>query len=644
MPSTRRTTLGPVSTNRRVTMCPSAIDSATKKPKSRTRKSMAPRVNSGESHLNPKSPGIKPRNTPSKPRITPSKHKSGGRKSLAPPHMATKADPRPISDRSYRESCIDALVNFLTSHEYDHPISHKSLRCPSGKDFNQIVTFLFRMIDPAFNDGHMKFEDEVSQWFKSLGYPFTVSKTALVAAGSPATWPTLLAALTWLIEKLSCNEMDLVDEDFSMDRDGNDGGEDALNSVEDLIVKGDRDFFNYVAESYEAFLSADDARYDALEEEWVLQLEKDSLIIEKEIEGITDKNAAIVEEIDSLGHRVEDLPGLEKKREDIASELEKFHELVQRLNEHKAKLNEQVKERKAELDLSESELEKKKMEIKKLEEIIGSQKLSVDDVRRMETEKSRAKESIERAAALKKEYNKTLWESERELDRRLEQLEEIVSKYNARASELLLIPETAPNARGKNFMIKVQKEHAEDRYRSHLLGGVDVEGMVSPSIRHLKGSYSDRTDQARREILDLLDREEASNEQLAETTDKSEMLAEKIKKNEEIITKEKKEHGVSLSVRLKEIELLETKISSIRDPMALEAAITKYQKQCAQLEALRRQHHEKNVAKKKAVQQEINEAIRACADHKEYTQRRLNQLSLHVQEQANRFDRIKHCS
>eukprot|EP00957_Ditylum_brightwellii_P087197 6637115-Ditylum_brightwellii.AAC.1 len=162
------------------------------------------------------------------------------------------------------------------------------------------------MIDPAFNDGHMKFEDEVSQWFKSLGYPFTVSKTALVAAGSPATWPTLLAALTWLIEKLSCNEMDLVDEDFSMDRDGNDGGEDALNSVEDLIVKGDRDFFNYVAESYEAFLSADDARYDALEEEWVLQLEKDSLIIEKEIEGITDKNAAIVEEIDSLGHRVEE--------------------------------------------------------------------------------------------------------------------------------------------------------------------------------------------------------------------------------------------------------------------------------------------------------------------------------------------------
>jgi SMC interacting uncharacterized protein involved in chromosome segregation len=31
-------------------------------------------------------------------------------------------------------------------------------------------------------------------------YPFPLSKTALVAVGSPHHWPPCLAALTWLIE------------------------------------------------------------------------------------------------------------------------------------------------------------------------------------------------------------------------------------------------------------------------------------------------------------------------------------------------------------------------------------------------------------------------------------------------------------
>ena len=47
-----------------------------------------------------------------------------------------------------------------------------------------------------------KIEDEIALGFKSLGYPFNISKTALVAAGSSHTWPTLLLALTWLIELL----------------------------------------------------------------------------------------------------------------------------------------------------------------------------------------------------------------------------------------------------------------------------------------------------------------------------------------------------------------------------------------------------------------------------------------------------------
>ena len=47
-----------------------------------------------------------------------------------------------------------------------------------------------------------KFEEEVPKILKSLGYPFTLSKSAMFAIGSLHTWPTILGALQWLVDCL----------------------------------------------------------------------------------------------------------------------------------------------------------------------------------------------------------------------------------------------------------------------------------------------------------------------------------------------------------------------------------------------------------------------------------------------------------
>jgi kinetochore protein NDC80 len=51
-----------------------------------------------------------------------------------------------------------------------------------------------------------KIEDDVPAFFKRVKYPFQLSKTALVAVGSPHTWPALLGALVWLAELLAYRE------------------------------------------------------------------------------------------------------------------------------------------------------------------------------------------------------------------------------------------------------------------------------------------------------------------------------------------------------------------------------------------------------------------------------------------------------
>ena len=79
-------------------------------------------------------------------------------------------------------------MNYLVDNGYEYSVSPKILSRPSTKDFNQIVTFLLRQVDPTFhnhnssnsNNHHhhvnyepnlcMKFEDEVAMAFKGLGY------------------------------------------------------------------------------------------------------------------------------------------------------------------------------------------------------------------------------------------------------------------------------------------------------------------------------------------------------------------------------------------------------------------------------------------------------------------------------------------
>ena len=102
-----------------------------------------------------------------------------------------------------------------------------------------------------------KLEEEVPGMFKRLRYPFPISKTALVAVGSPHTWPPLLAALAWLVELLNYSERALSSADLPQ----------TPEALADRDTSGDREFFEYVSKSYRYFLSGDDEMCAAVDEE-----------------------------------------------------------------------------------------------------------------------------------------------------------------------------------------------------------------------------------------------------------------------------------------------------------------------------------------------------------------------------------------
>ena len=110
-----------------------------------------------------------------------------------------RVDPRPLGDKAYINSCVRQLISFLSARGFDSALSPKTLAAPTAKEFAALALFLFRQADENFKFGS-KTEDDVPTVFKQLRYPFQISKSALYAVGSPHTWPSLLTALTWLVQ------------------------------------------------------------------------------------------------------------------------------------------------------------------------------------------------------------------------------------------------------------------------------------------------------------------------------------------------------------------------------------------------------------------------------------------------------------
>ncbi len=168
-----------------------------------------------------------------------------------------KSDPRPVTDKSYQQKLVRTLIQFLTEHGYQHPISPKLLTSPMAKDVTAIAQFLHAQADPHFKK-FTKLELDVPELFKNLRYPFGISKSALFAVGSPHTWPGLLAALLWLVELLSYQEK----------------AEEARPATFDDKQAAEHDFYEYVEAAYKAFLSGDDAQAQELDDDKIREFEE----------------------------------------------------------------------------------------------------------------------------------------------------------------------------------------------------------------------------------------------------------------------------------------------------------------------------------------------------------------------------------
>lgn len=357
----------------------------------------------------------------------------------------TRQDPRPINDRSYQMSCIRALNQYLESHRFPGTLlSQKGL--PSGKDVKDIISFLVHQLDPTWGELG-KLEDEVPFIFRVYGYPFQINKSALYAAGSPHSWPALLAALAWLVQLLNYKERVHQGAQW-FDRDAG---------------------FEFVEQSYQCFLRGDDAAVESLNNEFIM-------LMEEERAATAQRTAAVEALINELEAKLEDLKTgpsaietLERNKAELANDVSKFHSIVNNFSSKKDDLERCLGERKQELEAKNSEVKRLAKENEALKQQVESQHVNIRDYEKMNRECNAIELDIQAAQASRNEWEEKAWDVEVSASKKLKELEAAIDRYNQEIMRLKL---------GSSFEYKLNTRGLTP---TEILG-VDFKDTIKPGL------------------------------------------------------------------------------------------------------------------------------------------------------------------
>ncbi|XP_016539146.2 kinetochore protein NDC80 homolog isoform X2 [Capsicum annuum] len=102
----------------------------------------------------------------------------------------------PISDRSYQNSAMRTINAYLSSQNVTFTLKAP---LPSARDITETLKFILSRFEFSPHESQ-KLEDNLQTLLKSLNCPVKLNKSALRAPGTPHSWPSLLAAIHWLVQ------------------------------------------------------------------------------------------------------------------------------------------------------------------------------------------------------------------------------------------------------------------------------------------------------------------------------------------------------------------------------------------------------------------------------------------------------------
>lgn len=339
-----------------------------------------------------------------------------------------------------------------------HVLSPNVMKSPTQKDFNYMFQWLYRRIDP--NHKFMKnIDQEVPPILKQLKYPYerSITKSQLAAVGGQ-NWSTFLGLLYWMM-----NLAQMVDGFL-----GNHYTDACLEAGVDVGV--DHIVFDFLSTAYRDWLDMDEnvtdedtkralgPHFDRMAK--AFEHSNDKYI--SQLETLEAENARLQKEIEDLEKSMPDPVELDNQyntMEEDRVELERWYTKVQQRLD---KRNNEIQGIGEALDQLADEVKEAEGERRGLQEAVDAKGISMQDIDRMNSDRTRLQHNIKLAGKRLEEVKRNVAEREVEANRRLEELEHLVHRYNTLGYKIAMIPASATNARGKEYELQVTVNEGPD--------------------------------------------------------------------------------------------------------------------------------------------------------------------------------------
>lgn len=436
--------------------------------------------------------------------------------SLSSSANSASRDPRPLRDRSYQALISQTVYDYLLEHKFEiamrHPLTPKTLKAPTQKDFVLIFQWLYKRLDPGYKFTK-SIEHEVYFLLKTISYPYldSINKSQISAVGGQ-NWPNYLGMLHWLVE-------------LNMSLEVFDRKEYPDAETDDTIL--DQIFIRYVSKSYNAFLNNEDD-YSEYKLEMEQEFDQYSQILIGDIDALAQENKEMENKISDLAREGETMTALQRKGEALESDLVKFKAYIETMEKRKAKWTTVLEKIVEELNSSEKELKDIQTEKEDLQKKVAAQGLGPADIDKMNNERDKLGRALENVNARLEEMNKICNEKENLAQQTLYALEREIQKYTSSIYRIGIL--SATNYRDTNFDLYLDSPLSDENLGKRpdaLLNGVNLQSTIRPALQNYRHDIGKKMHGAQDEAIKLHETIDRLSETLRDRNDQSEQLEAK---------------------------------------------------------------------------------------------------------------------
>jgi kinetochore protein NDC80 len=374
----------------------------------------------------------------------------------APPPKNNPVDPRRLKDPATKAQMGQELMEFLTQRNFEmemnHNLTHKSMTDPMQKDFTTMFQFLYHCIDPSYRF-QKNIDAEVPPLLKQMRYPFekNISKSQLMAVGG-GNWSTFLGLLHWMMNLAKMMEQ------YST------GVYDEACIEAGFDVTADRITFQFLSDAYREWLSIEDDDDDEAEAQRRIQPHIDAMAAKfeqanqanlEQVKMLEAESKALQEQIDELAKSAPRLAKLDETIKVLEEDRGKFENYNQSMDAKVEKYLHRADLLQQEIEKCEAEMQEAEAERDELQRKVDEQGLSIQDIDRMNSERERLQKGVETTTARLEESKERTSKKEAETSAKLDELESLVERYNRLAYQIGIIPQTATNAQGYDYELRL---------------------------------------------------------------------------------------------------------------------------------------------------------------------------------------------